>query len=1106
MARDNSRRAEGSLLVFVLFILGLGFLLVFLAKTRAGLPADALNLNQASPDELAVAFELDPGLASLLIKHRERLGRFDHVDQLYSLTLFPTWEEQQQVRETLRQSKTDPNTETVEGLVKRLELSRPVARRIVAYRNTLPDRSFKRPDSILRAPLLKEAAITSLGDRLVVRHPATVFWQFVMWGGLAMLLYIGVPVFLRKSGVRGDPFLLPLGLLLSGIGVMTLFSVKDPLRDTPVYVHHIQGLILGAAALVAGAAMPLQMRRNLRRYAYVWALAALALLGGLWLFGHGPEGVRLSMGPFQPVEIVKLLLIFFVAGYLADHGELMADALHRWRPPLPKGWGAKLGIAWPRWQDWGPILGVYGVALLLFLVVKDMGPALLLFGTFIGVLYLATGRAGIVMVGLGLMLVGGVLGHLLHVGVLPVRVDMWRSPWSNPHANGMQLGQTLWAMASGGICGTGLGLGSPGTVPRSGSDMVFGSVAEELGLVGAIALLTLYCLLISRGLRIALHTQNDFDRLLAAGLTVLLACQTFLIIAGATGLLPLTGITLPFISSGNSSLVADFFLLGLLRGISAPTGSVAVGATKPLFRRTVRHFATAAAVALLGLIGVGRLFYVQAIAADNIAGRAIRTPDADRVVRAKINPRLLELERAIPRGSIYDRKGRVLATSRLDEISAAMEDAPEKARRLYRKGRYYPRGSAFAHLLGYLDPALGGPTDMERDFHRQLRGFDAYSELLGDYRAKDLPGWLTGRGQRVGHDLVTTFDADLQEAALRVLKEAAGRLTDQRTGRRKESAAMVVIDPLSGEVLASASTPTFDPNTLSLEKWQAIQKDEDKSHRMLDRSRYGYYPPGSTLKVATGCAAMEEGLDPRYDCNHVMRNLRWTYHEPLAIFHRRQLLDDKGDPPHNVLRMPGAVTVSCNLYFANLGVMMGSYRLHRAFSDPDRWSFSKVKPVFEFATELPTNAFGQGNMLASPTEMARVAAAVANRGAMMQPIYWKEVRERGGKTVTKNRPTVMSRPVGPDNAARMAQMMRSVVTDGTARGVFDALPVEVAGKTGTAQTDSGDRQPHSWFIGFTPVSKPQYAFACVIEHGGYGKRGAAPAVRDVLATIFGAVE
>jgi cell division protein FtsW (lipid II flippase) len=1102
--RDRSRGVEGSLLGFGLFILVLGALAVFFAKTREGAPAGVINLNSATADDIAVALDTDPALAALLVKKRTAVGGFDSVQQAARASVFVHREDVERIRALVTTGLPAVNAADPRELAKSLHVPQPVARRIAEYRDSLPGAAFAKPRDVLRVPVLDARAVAGLGSRLTVRSPAAALWQYVRYGIPAIVALIGAPILLRKAGVGGDPFLLPLAFLLAGLAVLELFSIRDPLRDSPLYTHQIAGLCMGLVAMAAAALMPVRTRRNLRHYTYVWALAAVSLLLALRLFGHGPESVRVNLaipilGDFQPVELIKLLMLLFTAGYLTQRGDLMAEALHKWRPPLPKGWAAKWGISVPRWQDMGPLLGMYGVALLLFLVVRDMGPALLLFGAFVSTLYMATGRTGIAWAGLLMMAAGGVLAYTLHVGVLPVRVDMWLSPWTNSHPNGMQTGQGLWAMATGGQEGSGLGLGAPSTVPVVESDLIFAGLGEELGLVGTLAILVLFTALIWRGLKIAVAAQNDFDRLLATGLTALVACQTFLIIAGVTGLLPLTGITLPFMARGNTSLVMDFLILGLLRGISAPTGSVPVGEPKPIFRRTARQFATAVCVGLLGLIGVGRLLWIHVLAADRLAANTIRTPDSDGVVRSKLNPRLLAVEKAIPRGTIYDRKSRVVATSRLDQMSSALQDDPERARRLFVRGaRYYPYGPYLAHLVGYQDPAIGGPVGIERDFNKELRGFDRYTELLPDYRNKDLP-W---HGMRAGRDLVLTVDAEMQETVYRVLKQRVATLTDLRTGKPKNRASLVVLDPLTGEALASVSLPSFDPNNLKPDTFRKLQADSDGSHVLLDRSRYGYYPPGSSIKIATAAAGLEAGLDPLYDCQHTAHDLRWSYHG--NHYGRKSLSDDVHDASgHGQIKMVRAMKVSCNLYFANLGMQLGVDRLHHAFADSNQWALSRVKSPARFAVDLPTNAFGQGTMIATPTEMARVAGTVANRGAMRAPIYVREVRDTGGKTLATFSSRVMSQPVSPQNASKLADMMRGVVTEGTARGVFDASPVEVAGKTGTAQTDEGDRQPHSWFVGYTPFSRPQYAFACLIENGGYGKQGAAPAIRDWLAKEFG---
>ncbi len=271
---------------------------------------------------------------------------------------------------------------------------------------------------------------------------------------------------------------------------------------------------------------------------------------------------------------------------------------------------------------------------------------------------------------------------------------------------------------------------------------------------------------------------------------------------------------------------------------------------------------------------------------------------------------------------------------------------------------------------------------------------------------------------------------------------------------------------------------------------------------MLDRSRSGYYPPGSTLKVATAAIGLQEGVDPLYDCQHTARNLKWQYGG--VGYGRKALNDDEGDPTHDQLRMANAIKVSCNLYFANLGLTLGPDRLFHGFSDTDKWGFSRVKPLSTFAADLPMNAFGQGTMVVTPTEMVRTLATVANSGSMCQPNYWQLVKSSHGTVLRRNNSRILSKPLSPENASLLTQMLIGVTTlnHGTAKGVFDGLGITVAGKTGTAQTGAGDGEPHSWFAGFAPANQPRIAFSCIIENGGYGKTGAAPAIDDLLKVFF----
>lgn len=1106
-APDAGRRAEGSLLALVCIILAFGTILVFLARTGLRVPDDAINLNTASPDELSLNLQIEPDLARDLVQLREHLRGFSSVRQLAAIPALVRPEEVKRVRGILARVSVPINTAGAGDLARILSIPISAARRITAFRAEIPG-GFRKPQEILMVPAVDAGVLADVGPRLIVRTPAQVLWQLLLLGAILAGSTVLVCAFLQAVGVRGDPYLVPIAAFLCGLGVITLFSLRDPLRDAPVYVHHAYGVLAGMGLFAIAASLParrqggrlLPGRMDFRRYTYVWAVIAILLMAALWALGKGPQGVRLSLGPLQPVEFIKVLLVLFLAGYLTEHGEDLAHALHRWRPATASGWH---WLDLPRAQDIGPMAVMYGVALALFLVIRDLGPALLLYGVFLAVFYVATTRPGVIWIGAMLAGLAAAGAYFLKLGVIPVRVDMWLSPWNNAHSNGSQLAHALWALASGGFWGTGLGLGGSSALPRGRDDLVFAAIGEQLGFAGACVVILLYLVLFGRGWRIALHAHSDFDRLLACGLTSLLALQTMLIIGGVCGLVPLSGITLPFISYGNSSLLVDFIILGLLRGISSPPPGVPIGSTNPLFRRGLRHLSTATAVGMIGFILLGRLLMVQIVHADEVASALLRTKDADGQMRARVNPRLIAIERTIVRGSIYDRRGRVLATSRLSEISRALfaqqgasdrpADTLKEVRRYARKGRYYPYGPGLAHLVGYLDAAIGGPVGAEREFNFYLRGFADYRQLVADYRAKDLPGYAPRRGD----DVYLTVDAAIQEDAMRVLaRHAATRGRDGKPAEKKR-AAMVLLDPMTGEILAMASIPSFDPNTLTVRRWAQLMQNGHNEARLLDRARSGAYPPGSALKVAVAACALEEGLDPVFDCNHTGV---FTWRSQGKVYGPRRLSDDAFEPPHNQIRMARALRVSCNLYFANLGIRIGAERLHQYLSD--RLHLKGIKPLPEFAASLPENAFGQGTVTASPLELARIAATVANHGVMMAPSYLLKVVSPAGTVLRTFTPGQLDRPIGELNAGRLASMMRSVVTDGTAAGIFDALPVEVAGKTGTAQTPD-KAPPHSWFIGYTPFTRPRYAFACIIEHGGYGRRRAAPAVRDLLLEILG---
>jgi cell division protein FtsW (lipid II flippase) len=376
-------------------------------------------------------------------------------------------------------------------------------------------------------------------------------------------LFVVAHVLLRMRLPYADPYLLPLGGLLCAIGLTEIYRIDPDLAFR-------QGLwvVVGVAVF---AVLVLFMRdyRALDNVKYVLGLSAIGLLvlPALPGIGRTINGATLwvDIGPlvFQPGELAKVMIVIFLAGYLRDNREMLSFGVGSGRLPSPK--------------HLGPLLLIWGGAMLVLFQTRDLGGALLYFAIFLVMLYTATARWSFVAVGLGLFLLGAFALYQV-IPHVQDRVEGWLDPWSDPQGETYQLVQSIYAISSGGVFGSGLGRGvlvSPegeSYIPFLETDFIFSAVAQELGLAGAAAVVLLYLLFAFRGFRISMLAEDGFSKLLAAGLTAAVAIQAFIIIGGVTGLIPLTGITLPFVSYGGSSIVANFVVLALLLMVSDRVG------------------------------------------------------------------------------------------------------------------------------------------------------------------------------------------------------------------------------------------------------------------------------------------------------------------------------------------------------------------------------------------------------------------------------------------------------------------------------------------------------------------------------------------------------
>ena len=375
-----------------------------------------------------------------------------------------------------------------------------------------------------------------------------------------IVCYVAAHIVVRQVASQGDQLILPITAVLNALGLAAIFRLST--NELDVGPTQVVWTVVGILCFIA-AIVFVRDYRALARYKYIFGFVGIGLLLlPLSPLGATINGARLWLKfgsySFQPGELAKICLVVFFAAYLAERKELLSVASRR-----------VLGMHVPDLKHFGPLLVMWGVSLAVMFFEKDLGSSLLFFSIFLIMLYIATARIVYMLFGFSLFAAGAYIGYQIFPHVQD-RVEVWLNVFDPKLINdeAYQLAQSLFALATGGMFGTGLGRGRPDLIPAAHTDFVYSVIGEELGLLGTTAVLVCFMVLVARGLKTALDSRDDFGQLLAAGLTSILAVQTFIILAGVTGLLPLTGITLPFMSYGGSSLLSNFILIALLIRIS----------------------------------------------------------------------------------------------------------------------------------------------------------------------------------------------------------------------------------------------------------------------------------------------------------------------------------------------------------------------------------------------------------------------------------------------------------------------------------------------------------------------------------------------------------
>lgn len=864
---------------------------------------------------------------------------------------------------------------------------------------------------------------------------------------------------IRWLAPEADPALLPITFALSGIGIAFVTRLA-PAAATRQLMWMFAGVVIMVLVLLA-----VRKLDKLAGYKYTLVIIGVILLLAPMLPGIGTEinGSRLWLKvgdlSFQPGEIAKICIVLFLGAYLAQNREMLSIFTWRLGPLRLPSLGTLL-----------PLLFMWALAFLIVVLEKDLGSALVLFLVFIVMLYVATGKKSYVVIGLALAAIGATAIYFIQPHV-QTRVDIWLDPFADAQGSGWQIVQGLYSLADGDLFGVGIGRGLAEMITYVESDFIFAAIGEETGLLGAAGLLLLYLLFAIRGVFAAARARSDFSSFVAIGLTSIIILQAFIIVGGVTRLIPLTGITLPFVSQGGSSLVAGFIIVALLLRVgdeatgcetemtmTTASPRVAVGS-----HATGSHApgAVASAGAAFAGAGVGASLGSYADDGTGVLGRVslgkrltntmiafsvlfallvanltyIMVIDAQNLRNMPGNNHTMMHESESERGTISTVDGVVLAQS------VEQPDGTYK--------RVYPAGQLAAHVVGYYSTQYGA-SGIEADMNDTLRGSENYASWT------DVVNSLAGISQP-GNDITLTINSKVQQAAQDAIAGYKG--------------ACVVIDPTTGAVLAMASSPTYDADDVeNVLKAAASGSASGDAAQLLNRATQGLYAPGSTFKMVTLAAALQNGVATE----------ETQFASPSEMEIGNAPVTNFNSTDWGTISLRRALEVSSNTVFGQIGAALGADRLvaeANAFGFDKTFDFElpmakSLMPdpdemtLWETAWAAAGEPVGEHESPAGPQatvmEMALVGCAMAHDGTIMKPYLVEGVYNSNGSRGYAATPQSLWRATTPEVAGRVLDVMKGVVTSGS--GTDAAISgVSVAGKTGTAEHEG--KQDDSWFVG-----------------------------------------
>ncbi len=782
----------------------------------------------------------------------------------------------------------------------------------------------------------------------------------------------------------------------------------------------------------------LQKGSIFRKFSVVYCVLGIILLGLVVLIGSTEYGAKLNLAigglSFQPSEFVKIIFVFFIASMLYKDNSLKKVIITSC---------------------------LSAVFVLLLVASKDLGGALLYFTAYLIMVFVATKKKVCLYAGTVGMAFAAVAGYFLFSHVR-TRVYAWLDPLADIDNKGYQICQSLFGIGTGGWFGLGIGEGLPTKIPIVEKDFIFSAISEEFGGFFAIGLIILCLSTFMMIVNVAMQMKDRFYKLVAIGLATLYAAQVILTIGGAIKFIPSTGVTLPLVSYGGSSLLATLIMFGIIQGLYMRKAAKATSAAKAASEAKAAPEAneTPAVISNEDNKEFSIVFSIFAVIFVAMIGyfTYFMVFQSEDFINNDYNKLQVLFEEDVKRGSIITSDGYVIAETVTDENG--------------NEERNYPYKNLFAHVTGYSNTSK---TGLEKQLNFTLLRSHAFfmEQLMCE---------ISGE-KKMGDTVITTVRYDLQEAAYEALGDYDG--------------AVIAMEPSTGKILAMVSKPDYDPNTI-VEDWEEIKEGTS----LYNRATQGQYTPGSIFKIFTTLAYIRSNPDTYQD---------FSYECTGEITINGKTIHCASGKKHGLLDLEGAFSESCNTAYAGMVDEIDEEVFQDLcdsllFNTSLPIEFESSKSKFHISKDDETalkmdTLIGQGKTLVSPLHMVMIASAICNDGVAMNPTLVEQSETYNGVLIEEYETKKYASLFTAEETEILNAYMRSVVEDGTA-SELDSKDYTSYGKTGTAQTSSDLDETNAWFIGYAKKDGKEIAIAVVVEDSGSGSKYAVPVAEKIFDTYF----